>query len=189
MNFRIAELIETDKFQYVRIHKNASMSVLDCIKENYKDKFYYTYKLSNEKPRFCIIQDPYKRFISGLRYDLFRQSVDIKDIDLKQLLSFNETHFRNNMLGNLNHCISQILYLFNYQITHYIDIDDLNIFLKMHFNKTKTLNVLPPKEKNKNIEKYLDKEDILKYLHLDYHIYNQIKNSPFLWKWQHGKIF
>ena len=29
----------------------------------------------------------------------------------------------------------------------------------------------------------------MKYLHMDYYVYNFIKNSPFLWEWQHGKIF
>jgi hypothetical protein len=29
----------------------------------------------------------------------------------------------------------------------------------------------------------------MKYLHLDYYIYNSIIHSPFLWEWQHGKIF
>ena len=40
-----------------------------------------------------------------------------------------------------------------------------------------------------NIEKYLDKEEIMKYLHFDYYVYDHIKKSPFLWEWQHGKIF
>ena len=40
-----------------------------------------------------------------------------------------------------------------------------------------------------NIELNIDKEEIMKYLNLDYYVYNQIINSPNLWKWQQGKIF
>ena len=81
----------------------------------------------------------------------------------------------------------------NFQISHYVDIEDLNLFLKMHFKKSEYINNIKEEpEYNKycsNVEKYLDKKEILKYLHMDYHIYDSIKKSPFLWEWQHGKIF
>lgn len=51
------------------------------------------------------------------------------------------------------------------------------------------LMIIIKKLKYYDIEKYLDKEDIMKYLHFDYYVYNHIKTSPFLWEWQHGKIF
>jgi hypothetical protein len=54
----------------------------------------------------------------------------------------------------------------------------------MHFNEVKYCNNNP-----NNIELNIDKEEIMKYLDLDYYIYNQIINSPNLWKWQKGKIF
>lgn len=191
MNFRFQELVETEKFQYVRIHKNASKSVMNCILDNYKDKVYYTFALS-KKPRFCIIRDPYERFLSGLKYDLLMHQVDIKDIDIKKVFTSNENHMRNNLNGTINHSISQIPYLINFQIEYYIDISDLNLFLKMHFNQTKHINAFPEEHKISkyyNIEKYLDKEEIMKYLHFDYYVYDHIKKSPFLWEWQHGKIF
>ena len=65
MNFRFAELVETKDFQYVRIHKNANKSVMNCILNIYKDNIEYTFGLTR-KPRFCIIRDPYERFLSGL---------------------------------------------------------------------------------------------------------------------------
>ena len=79
-----------------------------------------------------------------------------------------------------------------FQIEYYIDMSDLNLFLKMHFNQTKHINAFPEEHKISkyyNIEKYLDKEEIMKYLHFDYYVYDHIKKSPFLWEWQHGKIF
>ena len=73
------------------------------------------------------------------------------------------------------------------QCSHYVDINDLNLFLKIHFNETAHEN--KQKYDDINIEKYIDKEEVMKYLHLDYYVYNYIKRSPFLWEWQHGKIF
>jgi len=196
MNFRNTDLVETENFQFVRIHKNGNESVMQCIFNSFKkDEIIYTRHLA-KKPRFCVIRDPYERFISGLRYDLFLNNVDIKDIDVNKLFLSNENHLRNSMIGHINHSVSQISYLMNTQIDHYIDIKDLNLFLKIHFKQTKHENNFTKLCKNKgvnkklyNIEKYLNKRDIMKYLHLDYHIYNSIKASPFLWEWQHGKIF
>lgn len=191
MNFRITELVETDKFQFLRIHKNANLTVMECIFDCYKkEEIIYTNHLS-KKPRFCIIRDPYNRFISGLRYDLIQNNLTVQDIDIKKLFTSNDNHLRNSMRGYINHSTSQIPYFMNYQISHYIDIEDLDLFLTMHFGKTKHLNSFANQTNDKfyNIEKYLDKDDIMKYLHMDYHFYNSIKKSPFLWEWQHGKIF
>jgi hypothetical protein len=190
MNFRIFELMETEKFQYLGIHKNGSRSVMDCIFSVFtKEEVSVKQHLATDKPRFCIIRDPYERFISGLRYDLLRHNVNFKDINIKKLFTTNENHVRNTIRQNVKHSISQIPYIMNVRCSHYIDMEDLNIFLKMHFNKTSHLNKFEKKNKYYNIEKYLDKDEIMKYLHLDYYIYNSIKNSPFLWEWQHGRIF
>ena len=187
MNFRLFDIVETEKFQYVRIHKNGNTSVQRCILNTFKENIMYVNHLS-KKPRFCIIRDPYKRFLSGLRYDLNRNKVNIKDIVIKKLFTSNDIHYRNSMMGNINHSISQIPYLFNVQCSHYIDIEDLDIFLKMHFNQTAHDNKSSINKKY-DIEKYIDKDEIMKYLNLDYYVYNRIKQSPFLWEWQHGKIF
>ena len=180
MNFRNTDLVETENFQFVRIHKNGNESVMQCIFNSFKkDEIIYTRHLA-KKPRFCVIRDPYERFISGLRYDLFLNNVDIKDIDVNKLFLSNENHLRNSMIGHINHSVSQISYLMNTQVEKRTKHE--NNFTKLC--KNKGVN-----KKLYNIEKYLNKKDIMKYLHLDYHIYNSIKASPFLWEWQHGKIF
>ena len=116
--------------------------------------------------------------------------VDIKDIDIKQLFTSNEHHIRNSIIGHINHSTSQIPYLFNVQCSHYIDLPDLHIFLKMHFGKSEYENKTPLHSlKDKDIEKHINKDEVMEYLHLDYYVYNSIKRSPFLWEWQHGKIF
>jgi len=187
MQFRIIEILETEKFQFLRIYKNGNLSVQECIADNFPNQWWNTVAPAKNKPRFAIIRDPYERFISGLKYDLAKHKVDIQDIKIDKLFTTNEIHGRNILVGNINHSASQIPYLMNSGISHYIDIKDLNLFLKMHFNKIKHVN--ESKIETKEIEKYLDKNEIMKYLHLDYYIYNSIINSPFLWEWQHGKIF
>ena len=168
MNFRLFDIVETEKFQFVRTHKNGNGSVVKCIQNNFKkEDIFYVHHLS-KKPRFCIIRDPYERFLSGL----------------------NEHHIRNSITGHINHSTSQIPYLFNVQCSHYIDLPDLHIFLKMHFGKSEHENKIPLNSlKDKDIEKYINKDEVMKYLHLDYYVYNNVKRSPFLWEWQHGKIF
>lgn len=188
MNFKLGEIVETEKFQFVRIHKNANLSVDKCIKDNFKkEEIFYVRRLSTKKPRFCIIRDPYERFLSGLKYDLNLSNIDIKDIDIKQLFTANEVHPRNLLRGYIKHSISQMPYLFNTQCSHYVNLKDLNLFLKTHFNQTAHEN--KSTVNNNEIEKYIDKNEVMKYLHLDYHIYNTINKSAFLWEWQHGKIF
>ena len=190
MNFRLFDIVETEKFQFVRIHRNANTSVIKCIENNFKkEEIWYTSFLS-KKTRFCVIRDPYERFLSGLKWDIHLNNVDIKDINIKQLFTANEHHLRNSWIGHIKHSTSQIPYLFNVQCSHYIDLPDLHVFLKMHFGKSAyenkpPLNIL----KDKDIEKYINKDEIMKYLHMDYYIYDTIKKSPFLWEWQHGRIF
>jgi len=211
MNFRLYEFIETDKFQFLRIHKNGNTSVSKCIHDDYGKEVRYTHQLS-KKPRFCVIRDPYKRFLSGLKWDLWINKIDIKDVNIKKLFTTNEHHVRNLLSKKINHSVSQIPYLFNAQCSHYVDISDLTIFLKMHFKKSQHQLKLEDLKKDislqthflgkefvkqnklfsddtKNIEKYLDKDEIMKYLHLDYFVYNHLKQSPFLWEWQQGRIF
>ena len=185
MNFRLFDIVETEKFQFIRIHKNGNASVQKCIEDTYGEEMRNTSQLS-KKPRFCIIRDPYERFLSGLKWDLYLNDINIKDVNVKKLFTTNEYHMRNSMRGHIKHTASQIPYLFNTQVSHYIDISDLNIFLKMHFKKIEHKN---KSEDFQNIEKYLDKTEIMKYLHMDYYVYDYIKKSPFIWEWQHGNIF
>ena len=189
MQFRIIEITETEKFQFLKIFKNGNTSVQHCIEDTYPGKFWNSTAPAGKKPRFAIIREPYERFMSGLIYDAENHKINIKDINFKKIFTTNEFHIRNRLFGNINHSSSQIPYLMNTGITHYIDLDDLDIFLKMHFGKTLNLLQNNSKEKTKEIEKILDKKEILKYLHLDNFVYNSIKHSPFLWEWQHGKIF
>mgnify|MGYP003114043994 CR=1 FL=1 len=185
MNIRLAEIIETPDFQWLRVYKNANSSIIKCIEDKYKkEDIINTSVLSNKKPRWVVIRDPYERFISGLKYDLSRHEINIKDINIKKLFTPNEHHYINLTSGNINHTVSQFASIMNTQVGHYVDIEDLDLFLKMHFDKSLRL------KKNTDETKLdIDKEEIMKYLTFDYYVYNTIKKSPFLWEWQHGRIF
>jgi|TARA_R100000479_G_scaffold118926_1_gene60759 hypothetical protein len=180
MNFQNIELYETDKFQYLLIHKNASHSIIDCIKHLNP---IVTNKVNFNKIRWTIIREPYERFVSGLKYDLKRHNQNIKDIDYPSLFNCKINTF-SRKIGNVNHTASQIPYLINTHVNWYIELKDLDIFTKMHFNKVEYCN----KDKI-NIKLNLDEQEIKKYLQLDYYVYNNILNSNYLWKWQQGKIF
>ena len=178
--FQNIELLETDKFQYLLIHKNASCSVKETIKS--LNPILST-EINLTKVRWTVIRDPYERFISGIKYDLIRQNLNIKDIDINSLYNSKINLFSSGN-GNVTHTASQVPYLINSCIDWYIELKNLNNFLKIHFNNVSYENI-----NHKSIELNLDKNEIMKHLDLDYFIYNSILNSDYLWKWQHGRIF
>jgi hypothetical protein len=180
MNFQNKEFIETDKFQYLLIHKNGSSSVREIIEKN---KHIINSVWCPHKIRWTVIRDPYERFMSGLSYDLKRHKVKLEDINISELFN-GVVNINTRMNGNTNHCISQASYLINANIQWYVDIEDLNLFLNMHFDENKIIN-----KNEEKIELNLDKKEIMKYLNFDYFIYDQIKSSNNLWKWNLGKIF
>ena len=174
------EFYETDKFQYLLIHKNGCTSVTKLINEF----DYVVTDIKNlNKIRWTVIRDPFERFMSGLEYDLTRNNLKIKDINIKNLF-LSKVNKQTRTKGFVSHTCSQLLYLMNTDINWYIHINDLNLFLKMHFGKSVVVN------KNKKEYKLkINKEEIMKYLNIDYEIYNQIMSSENLWQWQKGRIF
>ena len=180
MYFQNIEFYETDKFQYLLIHKNGSSSVKKTIDHLQPT---CTTELNFKKVRWAVIREPYERFVSGLQYDLNKHKLNLEDVDIKSLFN-SRVHYFSRMKGNVNHTTSQVPYLINSHINHYVELKDLDVFLKMHFGRIENTNI-----NNKNIELKLDKKEIMKHLELDYYIYNSILNSPCLWKWQQGNIF
>jgi hypothetical protein len=182
MLFQNIELYETDKFQYLLIHKNGSTSIRECIKDLNP---VVTDKVNFQKVRWTVIREPYTRFVSGLKYDLKRHNLDPEDIDYDSLHTGKVNLFSREK-GHVNHSSSQIPYLINTHVNWYVELKDLPTFLKMHFGKNEFLNT---DNTDKNINLDLEPVEVHKYLELDYYIYWQIINSPNLWKWQNGKIF
>tara|TARA_R110000803_G_scaffold210465_2_gene282362 strand:+ start:556 stop:1113 length:558 start_codon:yes stop_codon:yes gene_type:complete len=185
MFFQNIELYETDKFQYLLIHKNGSTSIRECMKDLNP---VVTNKINFLKVRWTVIREPFNRFISGLKYDLKRHGLKQDEV--------NHDTFHNSRInlfsrekGDVNHSASQVPYLINTQIDWYIEMKDLPSFLRMHFGKSEQLNQNDIDYKDTELNLDLDEFDIRKHLDLDYYVYKQIVNSPHLWKWQQGRIF
>jgi len=178
MIFQNIELLETDKFQYLLIHKNGSSSVSKCIKD-----FNITNRINLNKIRWTVIRDPYERFVSGLKYDLKKHNLSIEEIDITELYN-SMTNVFTRERRHVVHTSSQVSHLINTHVNWYVELKDLNLFLKMHFNQTEHCNA-----NDENTEINIDKKEVMKYLNFDYYVYNKILNSQYLWKWQMGKIF
>ncbi len=180
MIFQNIELYETDKFQYLPIHKNGSSSVIKCIEDLDPS---VTDQVNFNKIKWTVIREPYARFISGVKHDLKEHNLETKDIDYSSL-----HNFRINVLtrkkGHVSHSASQVPYIINTNIDWYVELKDLSTFLKMHFDKTERLNISEDRE-----DIGVDEMEVRKYLEIDYYVYKEILNSPHLWKWQNGKIF
>jgi len=185
MLFQNIELYETDKFQYLLIHKNGSSSVRECIKDLNPT---VTQKVNFQKVRWTVIREPYNRFVSGLKYDLKRHDLKQDDINYDTLHNSKVNIFSREQ-GNVNHSASQIPYLINTHVNWYVQLKDLPAFLKMHFGKVENINVSKENDDYEKLNLQLDMPEVHKYLELDYYIYWQIIHSPHLWKWQQGKIF
>ena len=178
MIFQNIEFYETPKYQYLLIHKNASTSILNFIQ---KDDYFITKNKNLSKVRWTVIRDPFERFVSGLVYDLKRNNLKVEDINLDKIFT-SKVNEKIRQTGFVNHTCLQTLYLINADIDWYVDINDLEVFLKMHFNEKICLNKL------ENYDLKIDKEEVMKYLKIDYEVYNQIMHSENLWEWQKGKI-
>ena len=179
-NYNNIEFCETDKFQYLLIHKNGCTSVTNLINQF---DYFVTDKKNLNKIRWTVIRDPFERFMSGLKYDLERNNLKIKDINIKNLF-LSKINKQTRTKGFVSHTCSQLSYLMNTDINWYIHINDLSLFLKMHFGKSVVLN-----KNQKECKLKINKEEIMKYLNIDYEVYNQIMLSENLWQWQKGKIF
>jgi len=179
------EFYETKDFQYLLIPKNGSMSVKKSFE---KIPHIVTRELAN-KVKWTVIRNPIDRLISGLAYDLNLQKLSLKDIDIKSLF-YSNMHSVVKEFHYVSHTSLQIYYLFNAKINWYINIEDLDIFLKMHFSKQNRINKGINKLKEE-IKRYVydNMETIEPYLTTDIKMYETIQQSEQLWQWQKGRIF
>ena len=198
------EYVLTPTQQYLRIQKNACSYINDVIKSNSTPKEYKIsrYKIPNIIS-WSVIRDPYERFLSGLAYDLYYQYPKPLDLDkffskinLKNLF-LGKHNYRLNRNGNVPHTHLQSLYLFNRNLDFYVDIKDLDVFLRMHFKSPP----LFPSTRNKGdiqtktlLEDYINanpnlKSKIQTHLSLDYYLINELYNHKLVWEFQQGKFF
>ena len=197
------EVLKSDTSQYLKIHKNGTTFVQDCFKLNYPNSFsrIITSNISSDIPLWTTIRDPYQRFTSGLAYDIKLNNRD--DEDLEEILNninykklfLGKMHPLTRIQGNINHCLLQFTYLFNFNINFCVDVDVLNTFIKMHYenpplrkNEQKDLLILTQiSDIIQNTPKI--KQVIDNYLSIDYYIINELYNNNLVWNWQNGKMF
>ena len=179
------EFYETKNFQYLLIPKNGSTSVLKCFE---KTPHVVKRNLAN-KVKWTVIRDPIDRLISGLAYDLSLQKLSLKDISIDSLF-YSNMHSIVKEFHYVSHTSLQIYYLYNAKIDWYVDLKDLSIFLKMHFNK----DIKDNKGSNKIKEQvkefvYKNMDKIKPFLMPDIKMYETAQQSEQLWQWQKGRIF
>lgn len=203
-----SEFLITPTSQYLAIQKNASSYVADTLKSNFPPNgFLSNFEKTPNLISWSVIRDPYERFISGLAYDLnlhFPKPLNLdlffSKIDIKSLFLGKQNHkLRNNR--RICHTHLQILYLFNRNVDFYVDVKDLDIFLRIHF-KNPPQN-LPSSNKGSNkgdsaikelLKNYIEsnsklKDIIYNYLSLDYYLIDELYNNSLIWGFQQGKIF
>lgn len=197
------EWIHHGQNSYLSIPKNACTTVKHALYNYYKNNnldtnpLKCTYQYPNTNVSWAVIREPFERLISGLAYDIKRNNVDEKVI-LKNfensLYGTMSPTFRS--IANETHTYSQLCYLIgNPSIDVYVDIEDLDLFLKMNFDyaksETEITNKVEMEYKNKALEiiEIFGEQRVKDKLSFDTYIYNTIKNSADLWKWQNGKIF
>ena len=155
---------------------------LHGIRHSEVDRLVENFVLLNKPPLTIITGNSHK--MKDIVGDVLkRHNIKFSDVKLDELFNGKINIFSRGD-GHVNHCISEFSYIINVDIDHYVHINDLNMFLKMHFGQSNYLNM---DEQKDNIK--VEKNDIMKYLNFDYYIYNNILNSNNLWKWNQGKIF
>lgn len=189
--------IHHDNNSFLSIPKNACTTVKDAIFRyhlNTGELDEKSYGFPNENVRWTVIRDPYERLISGLAYDIKKTGVDKKivlDNFEDSLYGTMSPVFRS--ITNETHTFSQTCYFMGQQLDVYVDINDLDLFLEMNFGYQKVgkINEVELEYKDKAIEiiEIFGKQRVKDILSFDTFIYNTIKNSADIWKWQNGKIF
>ena len=196
--FQNIEYFTSKKDQYLLIHKCACTTIREAQKDYYKDIDVLEYPL-NDRVKWTVLRDPYDRFISGLSYDLvFNNYNDIqktveklieKDKLLDNVYEYINKFFRYK--SRLSHIIPQSTYIVQQPIDFYVDIKDVDLFLKLNYYKT-----IPSKENVGNKEVYrlvkevVDnyKQRVLDIYSMDYYMIDRLKSNNMFWQWSNGNV-
>ena len=184
---------------YLLIQKNGCSTVLENF--DYQIILDDSPEFHMEYPRWTVIREPYERFVSGLAYDLKRLKRHLKEQQIETYINknseklffgkFNEYQMQHG--GWVSHTYPQSFYLFNKKIDHYVNIEDLNLFINIHNKNYKPSGENKTNKEDKEfamhmIDLFFPKKDLEKYLYVDKKMYEMIQNDGKLWRWQHGQI-
>ena len=204
VNTQNVEIYTTTDSNYLQIHKNGCDHIKHHLHENYSEVIENFSNPNNDKVTWTTIRDPYKRFISGITYDILRQFNSLDNLEnILSIENLNLIFYKRinnitpffNAKGNITHTSLQWTYLASHSVNAVVKIEDLNIFLDMHFKKRNNINVTnTPSEYKNTVLNFIEnnkeiKNLIMSYLAPDYYYIEQIKYNNLFWVWQNGKIF
>ena len=196
------EILSTENNNYLLIHKNGCSQIRGSLLTNYK-QIQILDHLPNQNPYWTTLRDPYDRLISGLTYDILKIYNNIDNIDkvinyknVKDII-YNRVSINRKSTGIMNHTTLQWIYLFNQPLNFFVSIENLDLFLNIHFQT----NIKSPhfiNENNQNnkdkVNKYIQSNPLLSQTinHLlapDYMLINHFKSEDLMWNWSWGKMF
>ena len=193
------EVFSTFSSNYLLIHKNGCSQVKEHLYKNFDHVVPYNFFPQNNKVNWTVLRDPYDRFISGLTYDILRQTKRLdnldKFIDVSSSFFYQKINLKTRTNGDVNHIVPQWTYLFNQPLNFVVKTRDLDKFLDIHFLKRVNFTETNTPSNKKNIvldyiEKNINlKNLIMAYLAPDYYYIKQAKTEGLFWSWQNGKIF
>jgi len=138
---------------YLGIQKNGYSTV----KKNFPDAF-QVYLPNTSLPNWTVIRNPMDRFVSGLAYDLrYTPYIDKTKIinNIENLIVTNYMNGPKKSNGFGCHTQMQSLYFLGEKIDFFVDISDLETFIKIHNNgiyKSEKENKTTKEEKEAALE-------------------------------------
>lgn len=179
---------------YLVIQKCGNSYLRDIFQKIYGESYFLARECNYRNLKWTVVRDPKDRFISGLAYDLWKNSYGNFDKvfeNLNKLVQYPISSTFYNQ-GKVKHTILQSAYLVFQPIDVFVNMPDLTEFVLHNFGITgEEYNKVPGEFKvqvkeeivKRGIEQRVD--DLLAN---DVYLYNQICNSDRLWCWQNGNI-
>ena len=188
------EYLITQDFNWLNIQKNGSSYVKDVIQLYYENNYQVWGNPDRGLNTWCVIREPYERYIAGLSYDVYYNNYKNWDLIFDNLLETIQGPitgtFRVN--GRVKHTLLQTNYFMFQPIDFFVKIDDLREFCIVNFGiESDDLNITPneiKKEVLAEIKKRKLESKINAMLANDKDVYKAIIQSEKLWTWQNGPI-
>jgi len=204
------EIWKLPTHQYLSIHKNASSYITECLLKKYDEsEISFEYIAGNnpsELLAWTVVRDPLNRFINALSYDINKVGLQVTQNTINEVIGttdklcnyiFGKAPIRFRNSGKIRHSMLQTSYLFDNRIDIIVGIEDLDIFVKMHFPgifiDPEDMN-LGNKTLQNEVQNYLNNnpktfETLNTLLAIDYFTLENFKAADSKWHWANGTIF
>ena len=188
------EYVIVSDCNWMNIQKNASSYIKDVLQKSYGDGYQIWGNPDRGLPTWCVVREPYDRYIAGLSYDIYYNQYSNWDNIFLNLLdtvqgSIGGT-FRIN--GRVKHTLLQSNYFMFQPIDFFVKIEDVKEFCYINWQQeSDDYNKVPTdfkKDVIKEIKSRKLEPQIRAMLANDNEIYNSILSSEKIWSWQNGSI-